>query len=104
MTRFNLALVLVAGVAARPHLPSPMTWMRDKYDSRLDTDLKEYLGQILREDETEPEKEITYEDVANIKRGDGKVVKFHDDTIVSDYISVSSWFWVDDGSNQYFPP
>ena len=48
MTRFNLALLLVVGIAARPHIPSPMTWMRDQYDARLDTELKEYLGEVLK--------------------------------------------------------
>lgn len=44
---------MVACAAARPHVPSPMTWMRDKYDARLDTELKEYLGTILKQDATD---------------------------------------------------
>ena len=110
MTGFNLALiasafVLMASpeVEARPRLPSFQTWMRDKQDVHLDVELKEYLGVLSADqddDKTEEKKdtrtpEEIMEALQNIKRGQGKIVKFHDDMILSDYIAVDTWVWDD---------
>lgn len=35
------------------------------------------------------------EALSEIKRGQGKLVKFHDDMILSDYIAVDTWVWDD---------
>jgi len=55
------ALAVLGTVSdARPRLPSPVTWMREKQDVRLDTSLKEYLGDLKEnQDGTEPQESET---------------------------------------------
>lgn len=97
MTRFNCR-VMAAAVAcltqsseARPKLPSPVTWMRDTADMRLDMSLKEFFYSLKSEDPTD---EKTIDEI--FVKGKGKSVTLPGgDVIISDYIPVDDWLWND---------
>lgn len=102
MTRFNSG-VLAAAVAcltqsseARPKVPSPVTWMRDKADTRLDMSLKEFFQSLKQEDPTD---EKTIDEI--FVKGKGKSVTLPGgDIIISDYIPVDDWLWNEDQETQ----
>ena len=97
MTGFNTRMLAVVaafyaqGSEARPKVPSPMTWMRDKADPKLDSALKQFIGPYKQENPTD-EKEV---EQMFVKGENNTVILPGGDIIISDYISVSDWMYTE---------
>ena len=94
MTRLSqgalFALACISSLAAsRPRIPSPTTWLRDKVDVKLDASIKDFFDLAREEDGSDTDEQKL------IKPLEGNRVQMLDDTLVSDYISVSYLHWDD---------
>lgn len=77
--------------------------MRDKADPRLDASIKDFFSKVKEDNETQDDAENQDEDEDDfiVKKVSGKRVQMLNDTLITDYISISNWRYNND--DWYFP-